>query len=383
MIACRELSLEVGTVAACHSLDIARPTYYRRLGAREEPVAGRPAPPRTLTALERQEVLDVLHTDRFVDKAPAEVYATLLDESKYHCSVRTMYRILDAAGEVRERRDQARHPHYKAPELLATAPNQVWSWDITKLLGPVKWTYFYLYVILDIFSRYVVGWMIASHESSALAKRLIAETCQKQGILPEQLTIHADRGSSMKSKPVALLLADLGVTKTHSRPHVSDDNPYSESQFKTLKYRPGFPNRFGSIQDARSFCQGFFPWYNCEHRHSGIGLLTPEVVHYGKAATVVAQRRIVLASAYQAHPERFVRGLPAPPPLPGAAWINKPKVQSNRLMLAENVPIPGVVAYESGGDRPSWGILEGDFSDLPAQVPGNDTKFESEVSHYH
>ena len=334
MIACRELSTEVGTAAACRSLDVARPTYYRQLEPEiEEIPAARPAPPRSLSVIERQAVLDALHTDRFVDKAPTEVYATLLDEGTYHCSVRTMYRILDEAGEVYERRDQARHPHYKAPELLATAPNQVWSWDITKLLGPVKWSYFYLYVILDIFSRYVVGWMIAPHESSALAKRLIAETCEKQNVLPGQLTIHADRGSSMKSKPVALLLADLGITKSHSRPHVSDDNPYSEAQFKTLKYRPGFPDRFGSIQDGRSFCQDFFPWYNCEHRHSGIGLLTPEMVHYGKAETVTSQRRIVLASAFDAHPERFVRGLPVPPSLPEAAWINKPKVESGKIGL--------------------------------------------------
>jgi putative transposase len=342
MIACQELSKEVGTVAACNSLDVARPTYYRRLGAREEKATARPTPPRALSVDERQEVLDVLHENRFVDQAPAEVYATLLDEGVYHCSVRTMYRVLEEAGEVRERRNQARHPHYKAPELLATAPNQVWSWDITKLLGPVKWTYFYLYVILDIFSRYVVGWMIAPHESSTLAKRLIAETCEKQNVQPGQLTIHADRGSSMKSKPVALLLSDLGVTKTHSRPHVSDDNPYSESQFKTLKYRPAFPDRFGSIQDARSFCQDFFPWYNCEHRHSGIGLLTPEMVHYGKAESVLGQRRTVLISAFEAHPERFVRGLPVPPTLPEAAWINKPKVESKEFAPAENDPNPGV-----------------------------------------
>ena len=384
MIACQELSTEVGTVAACQSLDIARPTYYRRLGASiEEMPSARPAPPRALSASERQEVLDVLHTERFVDKAPAEVCATLLDEGTYHCSVRTMYRILDQAGEVRERRDQARHPHYTAPELLATGPNQVWSWDITKLLGPVKWTYFYLYVILDIFSRYVVGWMIAPHESSALAKRLIAETCEKQIVLPGQLTIHADRGSSMKSKPVALLMADLGVTKSHSRPHVSDDNPYSEAQFKTLKYRPGFPDRFGSIQDARRFCQEFFPWYNGEHRHSGIGLMTPEMVHYGKAEFVTAQRRIVLASAFEAHPERFVRGLPVPPSLPEAAWINKPKVESKKIILAEDVAIPGVVGDGAGVDRRSWGILESDTSNQAGQRLGNDTKFESEVSHYH
>jgi len=336
-----------------------------------------------LSGLERQEVLDVLHSDRFVDKAPTEVYATLLDEETYHCSIRTMYRVLGEAGEVRERRDQVRHPHYKAPELLATAPNQVWSWDITKLLGPVKWAYFYLYVILDIFSRYVVGWMIATHESSVLAKRLIAETCEKQNVQSGQLTIHADRGSSMKSKPVALLLTDLGITKTHSRPRVSDDNPYSESQFKTLKYRPGFPDRFGSIQDARSFCQDFFPWYNGEHRHSGIGLLTPEMVHYGQAQAVIEQRRIVLASAFGAHPERFVRGLPVPPSLPEAAWINKPKVESDKILLAENVPIPGVVGDGSDGDRRSWAILKSDISNEAGKTQEKDTKFKSKVSHYH
>jgi putative transposase len=384
MIACRELSTEVGTAAACRSLDIARPTYYRQFELEvEETSVPRTAPPRALSVVERQAVLDALHTDRFVDKAPTEVYATLLDEGTYHCSVRTMYRILDDAGEVRERRDQARHPHYKAPELLATGPNQVWSWDITKLLGPVKWSYFYLLVILDIFSRYVVGWMIAPHESSALALRLISETCEKQNVLPGQLTIHADRGSSMKSKAVALLMADLGITKSHSRPHVSDDNPYSEAQFKTLKYRPGFPDRFGSIQDARSFCQDFFPWYNCEHRHSGIGLLTPEMVHYGKAEVVTSQRQIVLASAYDSHPERFVRGIPVPPSLPEAAWINKPKVESKKIMPAENVSIPGVVGDGSGIDRGSWGILEKEISGQEHQWDGNDIKFESEVSQNH
>ncbi len=265
---------EPRTTAACN----------RRLPARE-----RPTPERALSAAERQVVLDTLHSEAFVDKAPAEVWATLLDQGTYLCSPRTMYRILDDAQEVRERRDQLRHPAYKKPELLARAPNEVWSWDITKLLGPAKWTYFYLYVILDIFSRYVVGWMVADCESATLANQLIEQTCAKQGILPGQLTLHADRGTSMKPKAVALLLSDLGVTKTHSRPHVSDDNPFSESHFRTLKYRPGFPTdfpgRFGSIQDARAFCRSFFPWYNTEHRHSGIGLLTPENVHYGRAAT--------------------------------------------------------------------------------------------------
>jgi len=260
-----------------------------------------------------------------MDKAPQEVYAALLDQGRYLCSIRTMYRLLEANQELRERRDQLRHPSYAKPELLATAPNQVWSWDITKLLGPVKWAYFYLYVILDIFSRYVVGWMVASRETALLAKKLIDEACQKQGIHPGQLLIHADRGPSMKSKPVALLLSDLGVTKTHSRPHVSNDNPYSEAQFKTLKYRPDFPERFGSLEDARAFCQAFFSWYNTEHHHSGIGLMTPEVVHFGLAKEVLKAREKVLLAAYEKHPERFVRKVPVPLALPQAAWINPPK----------------------------------------------------------
>jgi putative transposase len=278
-----------------------------------------------LKAEERQQVLRVLHSEKFVDKAPQEVYAALLDEGQYVCSIRTMYRLLEANQEVKERRNQLRHPTYQKPELLATAPNQVWSWDITKLLGPVKWTYFYLYVILDIFSRYVVGWMIASQESKALAQKLIQETIEKQNIHPGQLTIHADRGASMKSKPVALLLSDLGVTKTHSRPHTSDDNPYSEAQFKTLKYRPDFPERFGSLEDARAFCQAFFSWYNTEHHHSGIGLMTPHAVHYGFAEEVFKAREKVLLAAYEKNPERFVRKVPVPLALPQAAWINPPK----------------------------------------------------------
>ena len=326
-------------------------------------------------------MLSTLHTERFVDKAPTEVYATLLDEGTYHCSVRTMYRILAEAGEVRERRNQARHPKYQAPELLATAPNQVWSWDITKLRGPVKWSYYYLYVILDIFSRFVVGWMIAYRESATLAKRLIAETCEKQNVQPGQLALHADRGSSMKSKTVAFLLADLGVTKSHSRPYVSDDNPYSESQFKTLKYRPDFPARFGSIQDARSFCREFFPWYNQEHRHSGIGLMAPEMVHYGKAERVHSQRQVVLATAFESHPERFVRGMPMPPSLPEAAWINKPKVESTSVVVAGDISIPEVSGYAIEEDRRFWENTEIDSFSPALQQYGNDTKFESEVSH--
>jgi putative transposase len=256
------------------------------------------------------------------------VYATLLDAGQYLCSERTMYRVLAAHQEVRERRNQLRHPHYTAPELLARRPNELWSWDITKLLGPAKWTYFYLYVMLDVFSRYVVGWMVAHRESATLAERFIQETCGRPGIDRGQLTLHADRGPAMISKPVALLLADLGVTKTHARPHVSNDNPFSEAQFKTLKYRPAFPARFGSIQDARAHGQTFFPWYNTKHRHSGLGLLTPHDVHYDHADQRVAARATVLATAYAAHPERFPGGLPQPPTRPTEVWINPPATRA-------------------------------------------------------
>jgi putative transposase len=271
------------------------------------------------------------------------VYAKLLDEQKYLCSVSTMYRVLHAYREVRERRNQLRHPPYAKPELLATQSNMLWSWDITKLLGPAKWTYYYLYVIMDVYSRYVVGWMVAERESATLAERLIAETCAKQGIAPGQLTIHADRGSAMVSKPVAFLLADLGVTKTHSRPHVSDDNPYSEAQFKTLKYRPDYPERFGSPADARTWCQQLFRWYNNEHHHSGLKLLTPADVHFGRAESVLAKRQAVLQAAYAAHPERFVKGAPVSPALPDAVWINPPKpapaeAASTELPAAAGVP---------------------------------------------
>lgn len=322
MTAVEDAASAMGTAPACSALGLPRAAWYR--GRRPAAVARpRPTPPRALDRAERQGVLDLLHT-RFVDQAPAHVHATLLDEGTYVCSPRTMYRLLDAAHEIKERRDQVRRPRFAAPELLATRSNEVWSWDITKLRGPAKWTYFYLYVILDIFSRYVVGWMLAPRESAILAERLIAETCAKHGIQPGQLTLHADRGGAMRSKPVALLLADLGVTKTHSRPQVSNDNPFSEAQFKTLKYCPQFPERFGSIEDGRAFGQAFFYWYNHEHRHSGLGFLTPAVVHVGQAATVRAHRQQVLAAAYAAHPERFVKGRPQPADLPTAVWINPP-----------------------------------------------------------
>jgi putative transposase len=314
-----------GVAQACIAVGISRAGYYRRVQApAPRPVLPRTPAPRALREEERQVVLDILHGERYRDAAPAQVYATLLDEGTYLCSERTMYRLLAQADEVRERRDLARHPAYHRPELLAERPNEVWSWDITKLLGPVKWTYFYLYVVLDIYSRYVVGWMVAHRESAELARRLIEESAAKQAIPPGQLTVHADRGSSMRSKPVALLLSDLGITKSHSRPHVSNDNPYSESQFKTLKYRPEFPERFLSIEEARAFGQEFFRWYNTEHRHGGIGLCTPQTVHTGQAQAVRAARAVVLTTAYAAHPERFVHRAPVPPPLPSPAWINKP-----------------------------------------------------------
>jgi putative transposase len=274
--------------------------------------------------VERQAVLDTLHEERFCDQAPASVWATLLDEGDYLCSTSTMYRLLRQRGETGDRRRHATHPARVKPELVADGPNQCWSWDITKLAGPAKWTWYYLYVVLDIYSRYVVGWMVAGREAAALAERLLADTITKQQVPIGQLTVHADRGTSMTSKPVALLLADLGVTKSHSRPHVSNDNPYSEAQFKTLKHHPSFPDRFGSLEDARSFCQGFFGWYNAEHRHAGIGLLTPADVHYGRTEQITSARQQVLAIAYAAHPERFVRKPPQPPRLPQAVWINKP-----------------------------------------------------------
>ena len=321
------LAPAIGQAAACRAVGRSRATHHRR--HRRSPVPSRPtrprrAQPRALRAEERQGLLDVLHSQRFCDVAPAEVWATLIDEGVYLASVATMYRVLRDHGETAERRRQRTHPATVKPELVATAPNRCWSWDITKLLGPAKWTYYYLYVILDIFSRYVVGWMVAGGESAELAKRLIAGTCASQRVEHHSLTIHADRGPSMASKPVAYLLADLGVTKSHSRPHVADDNPFSEAQFKTLKYRPDFPGHFGSIQDARTHCQRFFRWYNFDHRHAGIALLTPADVHHGRANEVIAARAHVLMNAYVANPERFVRRAPRPAELPVASWINNP-----------------------------------------------------------
>jgi putative transposase len=322
-----ELSGAVGLQEACRALGVARATVYRRRRATaSSPARPRPAPRRTLSVEERREVLELLHSPRFVDAAPAEIYATLLDEGLYLCSERTMYRLLHKADEVRERRNQLRRPPYHRPELLANGPNQVWSWDITKLRGPIKGTYYSLYVILDIFSRYIVGWLAAERESETLAQRLIAETFDKYDIAREQLTLHADRGSAMTSKSVAQLLADLGVIKSHSRPHTSDDNPYSEAQLKTLKYHPRFPDRFDSLRDAHTFCRFFFGWYNREHHHSGLALLTPANVHFGQTDQVIQRRAETLKIAYLSHPERFNRP-PRPKRPPQDVWINPPQQQ--------------------------------------------------------
>jgi putative transposase len=319
--------------AACTALGVPRASFYRRPASDAAPVERRrrPAPPRSLTASEEKAVLDLLHEPRFVDLAPAEIYATLLDEGLYHCSIRTMYRILKKNDEVHERRKQLRHPMYRKPELLAEGPNQVWSWDITKLRGPAKWTYFYLYVIIDIFSRRVVGWCVADAESAALFKDLLNDALGKHPMPSGQLTVHADRGASMTAKATAQLLANLGITKSHSRPYNSNDNPYSESHFKTLKYQPKFPQRFGCIQDARLFCREFFAWYNEEHHHVGIGLMTPNQVHYGQADQIYAARQQTLDQAFANSPERFVQKTPEPPPKPSAAWINPPAQNKNEV----------------------------------------------------
>ncbi|WP_404361446.1 IS3 family transposase [Methylotuvimicrobium sp. KM1] len=330
MQALNQLAPEVGLAPACAALNLNRSSVYREDARRRHlaPVSvtrvPRPSAPLAFSTNERQQLLEVLNSERFADCSPYFVYATLLDEGRYIGSVRTLYRALEADGQSAERRRQRTHPIYTKPELLATSPNQVWSWDITKLKGPAKWTCFHLYVILDIFSRYVVGWMVAPRETAELAEQLIAETVAKHNIPPNTLTLHADRGSSMRSKPVAALLVDLDVAKTHSRPYVSDDNPYSEAQFKTLKYRPDFPVRFGCLEDARSHCQRFFPWYNQSHCHSGIGYMTPATVHFDQAATVYQARAKTLEIAFLANPKRFKGKCPLPPSLPNAVWINPP-----------------------------------------------------------
>lgn len=362
MTAAAELAPCVGVRSACSALGVSRASFYRQKGGSTLSKAARiarPRPPLSLLSEERRTVLDMLHSERFIDQSPQEIYAILLDEGVYHCSVRTMYRILAQEKEVRERRNQRRHPEYTKPELLATAANQVWSWDITKLKGPEKGTFYHLYVILDIYSRYTVGWMIAAVESGELAKRLIDETFKKQGVVSDHLTIHSDRGASMKSELVSDLLIKLGVVKSHSRPKVSDDNPFSESQFKTLKYQPEFPQRFGSIEDAQIFCRSFFHWYNREHRHSGIAMLTPETLHYGMAEQIIKVRSETLTAAYEANPNRFKGKLPVPKSPPKEVWINKPKQNekeslalTNKIVIESTVPgETEVVTLESNPPR--------------------------------
>lgn len=341
MVAVNELASQVGLTAACRAFAFNPGFVYRDRARRRgvftrHPVSVRAPPPLAFSSAEQERLLGVLDSERFADTAPATIYATLLDEGHYYGSVRTMYRLLAAQNQAGDRRRQRRHPVYAKPELLAVRPNEVWSWDISKLKGPVKWTHFHLYVILDIFSRYVVGWMIAHRETSELAEQLIADTIDKQNIVPGTLTLHADRGTSMRSKSVAQLLIDLDVTKTHSRPHVSDDNPYSEAQFKTLKYRPDFPARFGSIQDARAHCREFFHWYNTEHRHSGIALMSPDTVHYGRSTALTEQRSVTLDAAFIAHPARFKGIAPRPPSVPTAAWINPPQKDITPPTIAPN-----------------------------------------------
>ena len=319
------LAPTVGVAPACRALGVARASVYRH---RKSPVpkarSSRRPLPCALAPQERTQVLDTLHEDRFVDRAPAAVYATLLEEGRYLCSIRTMYRVLHDADEVTERRPQRRHPHREPPRLVATAPNQVWTWDITRLPGPRKWVTYPLYVVLDLFSRYVVAWMVATRETATRAQRLITSACQKQGIAPGQLTLHQDRGAPMTAKTFSQLLVDLDILASYSRPRVSDDNPYSESHFKTVKYAPAYPGRFGCPEDAQIYFRNFFAWYNTEHRHGGLGLLTPDAVHHGLTDELQATRQQVLDDAYRRHPERFVNGRPRPPKVPSEVWINQP-----------------------------------------------------------
>ena len=353
MLAIAAVTTRGETSALCHSVGLSRPSFYRH----QRPTVLTPTPsrapsPRALAPVERQAILDTLHSERFVDQSPAEVHATLLEEQQYLGSVRTMYRVLAEAGEVRERRDQARHPAYVKPELVATAPNQIWSWDITKLKGPIPYLYYSLYVILDLFSRYVVGWMVATHENAHLAQRLIAATCLKQGIGPHQLTIHADRGAPMRSQLVVDLFAALSIAGSHSRPRVSNDNPFSEAQFRTFKYRPEFPDRFGSLEHARGVCHDLFAWYNDDHHHSGLRYLTPADVHYGRAAAALEVRYATRLAAYAAHPERFSGGPPRPETLPTAVWINPPSNTTRQTAPGATIVTP---------DDPQYGVINGPY----------------------
>lgn len=377
MVAVRTLAHDVGTAPACVALGVPRATWYRRQKP-PQPRVARPSPPRKLRPEERSQVLDHLNSERFVDVAPATVHATLLDEGIWLCSPRTMHRLLAGAKQIRERRNQLRHPAYAKPEIIAIAPRRVWSWDITKLKGPVAWTYFYLYVILDIFSRYVVGWMLATTESAAHAKQLIAEACLRERIDPNQLTVHSDRGAPMTSHTVSQLFAELGVVRSLSRPQVSNDNPFSESQFKTLKYRPSFPDRFGSFEDALAFCRAFFPWYNTQHRHSGIAWLTPADVHFGSAARVLADRQRVLSAAYALHPERFVRRPPTVAELPQTVWINPPTPRATR----QDAPGATMTTWSDPKQHPETTkspVLAGNTGSVVSEPPAHDVPTELEA----
>jgi len=368
-----ELAGRVGVRTACGTMGIPRSSYYRTRQTGLRPAGGgqQSSSGRALSPQEKHIVRQELNSERFMDLAPRAVYASLLDEGRYLCHWRTMYRVLAENEEVRERRPQRRHPVYPRPELVATSPKQLWSWDITKLLGPAKWVYYYLYVVLDVFSRYVVGWMLAEQESGQLAEQLLAESCAKQHVQPAELTLHADRGAAMTSKNISQLLVDLGVDQSHCRPHTPDDNPYSEAQFKTLKYRPDFPGWFADPSQARGWARRFFDWYNHDHHHSGIALLTPANVHYGQAEDILQQRQQVLDQAYQQHPERFVGGVPQVAQLPAAVWINPPKEKKaaavaafkngkavgqpeQREDLATNPQLPPNILPEFGSSDPSF-----------------------------
>jgi putative transposase len=390
--AAEELGEVIGISAACGALSVPRSSLYRARQPKEDP-SPRPTPPRALSSEQKAEVRAVLNGERFWDCAPREVYATLLDEGDYYCHWRTMYRILEEHDEVHERRNQCRHPARTKPELRATGPNQVWSWDIAKLKG-LNGVYYYLYVIIDVFSRYVPGWMIAEREAAELAETLIAETCAKQGIEPDQLILHADRGSAMRSKTVAQLLIDLGVAKSHSRPRTPTDNPYSEAQFKTLKYRPDYPEQFDGKEDARRWARDFFHWYNHEHHHTGLALMTPATVHYGQAEAVYEQRQQVLEAAYAAHPERFVRGKPTPPELPDEVWINRP-ISEHKTVAgagpAASETKPGAQAASRAPAGRAQRSLDADEHlatvkqalDQPDEIDVFLSKFEEELSHNH
>jgi len=365
--AAKEVGESAGVSAACRALSVPRSSVYRARRPKE-PAAPRPTPDRALSAAEKREVREALNSERFCDCAPREVFATLLDEGIYYCHWRTMYRVLAEHDEVHERRNQRQHPTYHKPKLRATGPNQLWSWDITELKGPEGVSY-YLYTVLDVFSRYAVGWMIALEESAELARTLIAETCAKQGIAEDQLTLHADRGSAMRSKSVAQLLRDLGVDKSHSRPYTPTDNPYSEAQFKTMKYRPDYPKAFHDIADARRWARTFFHWYNHVHHHTGLGLMTPATVHHDQVDKIHQQRQKVLDAAYTAHPERFVRGRPTPSKLPEEVWINPPERQHKVIDFADPAAKATQPGAQAGSRAQSEASLDADEHQAIVEKP--------------